>query len=137
MPDPIYSRCGMRCDQCLIYRPNVLANDRRAEICAVFTKVWQGFAPDPATVICDGCASCDENAVLFSPDCKARACVLHKDLAHCGHCAQYPCADFPVEPTKEELHRKIDIEKQWTWQEEALMEAYRCKRNMDAFRAKE
>ena len=29
----IFSKCGMRCDLCLIYRPNVEKEDRRTEIC--------------------------------------------------------------------------------------------------------
>ncbi|MDD5901367.1 MAG: hypothetical protein PUC73_10805 [Lachnospiraceae bacterium] len=33
MEQKIFSRCGMRCDLCLIYRPNVEREDRRAEIC--------------------------------------------------------------------------------------------------------
>ena len=33
MGNKIFSKCGMRCDLCLIYRPNVEKEDRRAEIC--------------------------------------------------------------------------------------------------------
>ena len=29
---------------------------------------------------------------------------------------------------------KIEVEKQWTWEDEKLMEAYACKKNMDEFR---
>ena len=54
-------------------------------------------------------------------------------LQHCGYCTDYPCEIFPAEPSEEELKQKIDIEKQWTWEEEALMAAYTCKKNMDAF----
>lgn len=34
-------RVRMRCDLCLVYRPNVEKNDRREEICKVFGKVWK------------------------------------------------------------------------------------------------
>ena len=34
----------------------------------------------------------------------------------------------------EETIQKIEVEKQWTWEEEKLMEAYACKKNMDEFR---
>ncbi len=54
--DKIFSKCGMRCDLCLIYRPNVNANDRRKEICGVYSKMFQGYNPDPNTIICDGCS---------------------------------------------------------------------------------
>lgn len=132
--DKVYSRCGMRCDLCLLYRPNVEREDRREAICKVFSKVWQGFSPDPRTIICDGCNAAEEDAVLFSPDCETRKCVLGKDIKHCGYCANYPCSIFPAEPSAEVLHQKIDIEKQWTWEDEKLMEAYTCKKNMDEFR---
>lgn len=135
--NPAYSRCGMRCDLCLIYRPNVEKCDRRSEICNVWQKVWPGFQCDPAAVICDGCRSCAEAAVLFSPDCKTRRCVMEKGLEHCGWCSEYPCASFPAEPTQEELIQKIEMDRQWTWEDERLMDAYSCKRNMDAFRLRQ
>ena len=132
--DKIFSRCGMRCDLCLIYRPNVEKHDRRAEICSAWRKMWQNFNPDPKTVICDGCNCEREDAVLFSPDCEARKCASEKGHIHCGYCEQYPCPVFPAEPTHEEVIQKIEIEKQWTWEDEELMEAYSCKKNMDKFR---
>lgn len=75
-----------------------------------------------------------ENIILFSPDCETRKCVIEKNLEFCGCCDNYPCNIFPAEPTQEELVQKIDVEKQWTWEEEKLMEAYTCKKNMDEFR---
>ena len=130
----IFSRCGMRCDLCLIYRPNVEQNDRREEICSVWRKMWPGYDPDPSTVICDGCSCDKEDPVLQDPDCKARKCVIEKGLEHCGHCDCYPCDIFPAEPAREELEQKIDVEKLWTWEEERLMEAYACRKYMDEFR---
>lgn len=61
-------------------------------------------------------------------------CTQTWNLDHCGYCDNYPCKIFPVEPSEEELKQKINIEKQWTWEEEKLMEAYSCKMNMDEFR---
>ena len=136
MKKEVYSKCGMRCDLCLLYRPNVEVDDRRADICKVYSKVWPGFDPDPKTVICDGCANTGEDIALFSPDCPTRKCVLEKGHIHCGYCSEYPCATYPAEPTQEVLHQKIDIEQQWTWDDEKLMEAYRCKHYMDEFRKK-
>lgn len=60
--------------------------------------------------------------------------MIEKGIEHCGYCDCYPCEIFPAEPTHEELARKIDIEKQWTWEDEKLVEAYTCKKNMDEFR---
>ncbi|MBE5803442.1 MAG: DUF3795 domain-containing protein [Clostridiales bacterium] len=130
----VFSRCGMRCDLCLIYRPNVEKEDRREAICAVFSKVWPDRAFDPATIICDGCLSDKTDAILQDPECSARACVLEKGIEHCGHCDCYPCHKFPAEPPKEYIFQKVEVEKQWTWEDEKLMEAYTCRKNMDEFR---
>lgn len=130
----VYSRCGMRCDLCLIYRPNVAKEDRRPAICAAYRKMFPGYEPDPATIICDGCMNEAEDAVLFDPSCKARPCVKEKGLRLCGDCDEYPCAIFPAEPDEAEVRRKIEVEKQWTWEDEALMAAHACKKHMDEYR---
>ena len=134
MSDKTYSKCGMRCDLCLIYRPNVEKNDRREEICNVFKKAFPGYNQDPKTIICDGCSNEEENVILLDPTCKTRKCVQDKGYVHCGYCEKYPCEIFPAEPSHAELVHIIDVEKRWTWEEEKLMEAYNCKRNMDEFR---
>lgn len=130
----VFSRCGMRCDLCLIYRPNVEQEDRRMEICEVFSKVFEGFSPNPATIICDGCRDDRPEAVLFDPECKARACVIRRQPTHCGCCEDYPCGLFPAEPDEETLVREIETLGKYTWEDEALMKAYRCKKHMDAYR---
>ncbi|MBQ9142957.1 MAG: DUF3795 domain-containing protein [Lachnospiraceae bacterium] len=133
MNTKVFSKCGMRCDLCLIYRPNAEKEDRRADICHVWKKIWQGFEADPNTIICDGCSCEGEAAVLFSLACETRRCVLKKGYEHCGYCEKYPCSIFPAEPTAEELYQKVEVEKQWTWEDEKLMEAYTCKKYMDEF----
>lgn len=130
----IYSKCGMRCDLCLIYRPNVEKEDRREEICAVYKKIFPSFNPNPATIICDGCQCMDENAIRLERDCKARNCVINKGLEHCGYCSEYPCDIFPAEPSHDEIVENIEVLKKWTWEDEKLMEAYCCKQYMDEFR---
>ena len=134
MENKVFSKCGNRCDLCLIYRPNVMKNDRRKEICEVYSKVFEGFNADPNTIICDGCSCEKENPILLDPTCEVRKCVINKKYLHCGYCDQYPCDIFPSEPTQEELVQKIDVEKRWTWEDEKLMEAYSCKKNMDEFK---
>jgi len=134
MSEKKFSKCGMRCDLCLVYRPNVEKEDRREEMCRVWKKIWPGFEADAMAIYCDGCFCEAEDAVLFSQGCETRECVMAQGLEHCGYCEKYPCDIFPAEPTQEELVQKIDVEKQWTWEEEKLMEAYRCKQFMDEFR---
>ncbi|MGN1305657.1 MAG: DUF3795 domain-containing protein [Oscillospiraceae bacterium] len=107
--DKLYSKCGMRCDLCLIYRSNVQKNDRRKEICEVFGKIYQDFNPDPNTIICDGCSCEKEDPVLLDPTCKARKCVIDKGIEHCGYCDRYPCEIFPAEPIQEELVKKLTL----------------------------
>jgi len=132
--DKIFSKCGMRCDLCLIYRPNVEKEDRRAEVCNAWKKMWDGYNPEPTTTICDGCSCDDDAATLFSPACETRNCVIEKGYKHCGYCDRYPCDIFPAEPTPEEIYQKVEVEKKWTWEDEKLMEAYACRKYMDEFR---
>lgn len=132
----VFSKCGMRCDLCLVYRPNVEKEDRRAEICAVFKKIFGEFDHDPSTVICDGCNCEREDAILLEPDCEARKCIVGKGIKSCAYCDKFPCAIFPAEPSDEEIKQKIDVEHQWTWEENELMKAYKCKKNIEEIRKK-
>ena len=132
----VLSKCGMRCDLCLVYRPNVEKEDRRAEVVEVFKKIFDSFDRDPEEIICDGCCCDKEDLVLLDPECEARKCVIAKDLKHCGYCENFPCSIFPAEPSDEELKQKIDVEHLWTWEENALLEAYQCRKNMEEFRKK-
>ncbi|MCR5215195.1 MAG: DUF3795 domain-containing protein [Eubacterium sp.] len=130
----VLSRCGMRCDLCLVYRPNVEKEDRRAEIVEVFKKIFDSFEGDPETIICDGCTCQKEDPILLDPECQARKCVIEKGILHCGYCDNFPCSKFPAEPSDEVLKQKIDVEGLWTWEENALLEAYQCKKNMEEFK---
>lgn len=85
METKIFSKCGMRCDLCLLYRPNVEKDDRREDICNVYRKIFRGFNPNPKTVICDGCSCEKESPILWDPTCKARQCVIDKGHIHCGY----------------------------------------------------
>ena len=85
MSEKVFSKCGMRCDLCLIYRPNVEKNDRREEICKVYRKTVPGYDPDPKSIICDGCSCEKENEILLYPPCETRKCVIEKGHIHCGY----------------------------------------------------
>ena len=135
MQTDIQSRCGQRCDLCLIYRPNVEKEDRRADICATWDKLGsQKYNPE--TIICDGCMNDSKDAVLFSGSgCKARKCVIEKGLQHCGYCHNYPCDIFPAEPDADEFYR--DMERRgvdWTTEDDKMMEPYNPKRFIDEWR---
>ena len=126
----ILSRCGMRCDLCLVYRPNVEKEDRREEIVKVFKKIFDEYIFNGGNTM----KLLKENPVLLDADCKARPCVISKGIEHCGYCDNFPCSLFPAEPSDEELKQKIDVEHLWTWEENALLEAYQCRKNMEEFR---
>lgn len=131
----LYSRCGMRCDLCLMYRPNVEKEDRRAELAAVFHKISPKWNPNVDSLLCDGCDPKTPGAVQFSPACKARECVKRHNVEHCGYCKEYEgCKTFPAELPHDQLVQKIEVEKKWTWDDEKLMSCYNCKQFMDAFR---
>jgi len=134
-PIEIHSRCGNRCDLCLIYRPNVEKEDRRAKVCAAWDKLGLSKYP-PAETICDGCLSDKEDAVLLSSGaCKARPCVIGRGLPHCGHCPDYPCDIFPAEPNAGDFYagmKRKDID--WTPEDDEIMEPYNPKKFIDEWR---
>lgn len=132
--DIVYAKCGMRCDLCYLYRPNVERDDRREEICRVWKKMNPNFDGDPATIICDGCACEREDAAYFDKDCRTRKCVMDKGYEHCGYCENYPCEIFPAEPSPEEIDYMINVQKLWSREDEKCMEAYACRKFMDEFR---
>ena len=136
MSNEVFSRCGQRCDLCLVYRPNVEREDRREAICAVFKKAIPGYDPDPKTIICDGCQNSEKDgAVILTKDCKARECVIAKKLEHCGFCSDYPCAVFPAEPGAEEFYKEMESRGvNWTAEDDEMMEPYNPKRFMDEWR---
>jgi len=131
----ITSRCGNRCDLCLVYRPNVEKEDRRAEVCATWDKLGLCKYP-PDETICDGCMSNKEDAILLSSGaCKARPCVIERGLEHCGYCPDYPCDIFPAEPDAEDFYAEMKRKGvDWTAADDAMMEPYHAKRVMDTFR---
>ena len=96
----------MRCDLCLVYRPNVEKEDRRTEICDVWKKIWEGFEPDPNTVICDGCCCEREEAILFSTECETRMCVMEKGIEHCDIVRNIHAIFFQQSQQRKKLFKK-------------------------------
>lgn len=43
MENKVFSKYGNRCDLCLIYRTNVMKNDRCKEICEVYSRIFEGY----------------------------------------------------------------------------------------------
>jgi len=85
--------CGMRCDLCKAYRPNVEKNDERERLSEVWRKCYNLDVPIEA-IQCDGCRCDEPDAVRLDDGCPVRACVMEKELSHCGDCDAYPCDIF-------------------------------------------
>ncbi len=99
--DAVFAKCGTRCDLCLIYRPNVEREDRRAEICGVWKKQRPNFDGNPSTIICDGCASTHEDAV--SRTARLRSVCLRKDLPTAATVRATPAKSFLQSPRQRRL----------------------------------
>lgn len=141
MSNEIYSRCGIPCNLCLIYRPNVEKEDRRAEVCATWNKLG-ARKYDPATVICDGCHAEGYGKVCFSAgQCAEAPCVIKKGIPHCGYCDDYPCAFFaasPDAPGTDEFYKDMERRgENWTAADDKIMEPYHPKKFMDEWRKKQ
>jgi len=87
--DPILTRCGYRCDQCLAYRTNVENNpDNRTKLSDGWYQYF-GFRIPPEQIICDGCMT--ENPQLIDQSCPVRTCVMEWGLDNCSQCEDYIC----------------------------------------------
>ena len=85
----ILARCGYRCDLCLAYRPNVVANPSNQQVLSDAWFKYFGFRLRPADILCDGCMT--ENPRLIDQRCPVRPCVIHRKLDNCAQCEQYVC----------------------------------------------
>ena len=87
--EPIYSRCGYRCDLCLAYKPNIEAHPENREILSDGWFKYFGFRIPPEQILCDGCR--EEDPRLIDKNCPVRPCVIEHGLENCASCAEYGC----------------------------------------------
>ena len=87
--EPILSLCGMRCDLCMAYRPNVEAHPENRQLLSDGWHTYFGFRIPPEEIICEGCFL-NENETL-DKTCKVRPCVIEKNLNNCSSCEDYIC----------------------------------------------
>ena len=82
--DEILSRCGYRCDLCVIYRPNRPTDPAALlELSEGFARYF-GFSTPPERLLCDGCRTTD--GILIDDECPVRPCVMALGLDHCAQC---------------------------------------------------
>lgn len=90
--------CGIDCNDCELYRA-AFDMDQAASLIPWFkSKGWIKAGEGAGEIMakapfCMGC--CGDRAVQWSGDCAIRLCCAdEKGLAHCGACADFPCAQL-------------------------------------------
>ncbi len=87
----VRGRCGFHCRKCPAYKENIHSDADRSRVHLTWNKIY-GLDVPPSVLNCDGCLKPDdEHPVRIGGDCEIRNCVLEKNLAHCGLCADFPC----------------------------------------------
>lgn len=87
--EPILSCCGMRCDLCLAFEPNLTAHPENHRLLSDGWHQYFGFRIQPEDIFCAGCRM-SENTTLDT-DCPVRPCVIERGLEHCALCEDYIC----------------------------------------------
>ena len=87
--EPILSYCGMRCDLCLAYLPNVTAHPENRQSLSDGWHQYFGFHIPPEEIHCHGCRSTAKETL--DKDCPVRPCAIERELEHCAQCDDYSC----------------------------------------------
>lgn len=87
--EPILSFCGMRCDLCLAYKPNIIAHPENRQILSDGWHQYFGFRIPPEEIDCSGCR--DTANQTLDKECPVRPCVIERELDHCAQCGDYVC----------------------------------------------
>jgi hypothetical protein len=105
--EPILSLCGMRCDLCLAYQPNLDAHPENAQLISDGWETYFGFRIPPEDIHCDGCFTTG-NATLDS-GCDVHPCVIERGLENCAGCEAYVCEKLEGRLTRfEAIQAKFD-----------------------------
>ena len=113
--EPILSYCGMRCDLCLAFKPNLTKHPENRQILSDGWHEYFGFRIPPEKIYCNGCR--DNANLTLDEDCPVRPCVIDKKLDNCAQCQDMLyedmickdmlCEDMICETLKERL---VDFE---------------------------
>lgn len=103
----ILSLCGMRCDLCMAYRPNIEHHSENRQILSDGWYKYFGFRIPPEELGCGGCFP-DEKPTLDS-ECKVKPCVTVLGLKSCADCDAYICEKLSkILVTFEAMQEKFD-----------------------------
>ena len=131
--DPILTRCGMRCDLCLAYRPNIEQTPSNQQKLSDGWFKYFGFRIEPAEIVCDGCMA--DQKKLLDVNCPVRPCVIEKGLENCSACDQYACDKYKERITVyEDMRQKFggDISEDDYL---CFIRPYENKRRLDVYRS--
>lgn len=103
--EPILSYCGMRCDLCLAFKPNLTKHPENRQILSDGWHEYFGFRIPPEEIYCNGCR--DNANLTLDENCPVRPCVTAKKLENCAQCEDMICKDMICETLKERL---VDFE---------------------------
>jgi len=87
--EPIWTRCGYRCDLCLAYAPNIEREPANRQVLSDGWFKYFGFRIVPEQIRCDGCMA--EDPELLDVGCPVRPCAIEKGLDNCAQCDEYVC----------------------------------------------
>jgi hypothetical protein len=87
--EPKLSYCGMRCDLCLAYEPNLNAHPQNRQRLSDGWHQYFGFRIPPEEIFCAGCRMTEK--MTLDKDCPVRPCVIERGLEHCARCDDYIC----------------------------------------------
>ena len=103
----VISLCGMRCDLCLAYRPNIELHPENRQILSDGWFMYFGFRISPEEIECDGCFA-DGKPTLDSK-CKVKPCVTARGIENCAICTDYICKNLSnILVTFETMQLKFD-----------------------------
>ena len=90
MPHKIVTRCGNRCDICLLYHKNEQLEGAR-DVLGSELAIKHNIEINRESLICRGCLDESSEGMLFD-DCPVRKCVIEKGIEHCAQCDDYTCS---------------------------------------------
>jgi len=103
----IISCCGMRCDLCLAFHPNVEAHPENKKIISDGWHTYFGFRIPPEKTLCDGCYS--GGGPTKDDECPVHPCVSSRGLRNCAECDEYICEKLnQILVTFESIQEKFD-----------------------------
>ncbi|HKJ69370.1 MAG TPA: DUF3795 domain-containing protein [bacterium] len=85
--------CGIDCRRCPAYVASRQGNARERETLADEWSTEQ-YPLSTEDIYCEGCKASDDMVMVFCAKCVIRQCAIHRNLANCAQCSEYPCPEI-------------------------------------------